>query len=532
MSGGHSADKRYDEFMRVIAHELLTGIIKDRSTLMRRKRDLAGSTGIKCIPGNHEILAYLSAQGVVSGDVVDLLRIKPSRSASGVAVVAVMTPPFPCPHGRCIYCPGGITSGTPQSYTGHEPAAMRGAEYGFDGYTQVRARLDQTMAIGHPTDKVDLIIMGGTFPARPPEFQKGFVKSCLDAMNLCGSGSLEEAIALNERAPSRCIGLTIETRPDWCRKGHVDLMLSYGTTRVELGVQTLNQSTIDLVKRAHTIDDVIEATRILKDSGLKVGYHLMPGLPGESPQSDFETFKKVFEDERFRPDLLKIYPTLVIEGTELYEMYRRGEYTPYSTEECVDLISRIKGITPKWVRISRVQRDIPAQYISAGCKKSDLRNLVHARMKEMGMACMCIRCREVGRISAARSQEEPSLQIQEYTASGGREVFISVEDQNALYGFLRLRFPSSDAYRPEIRDGDAAIVREIRVLGHAVPLGKRLDGRYQHTGIGRTLMEKAESVAEDRGASRILVTSGVGVREYFRSLGYTLHGPYMEKHLR
>ena len=520
-------EERLGEFMRKISEEMASGAIPDRESLSKRKRSLAKELCLDRIPGNPEIIQAISGSGALDESALELLWLKPSRSASGVAVVAVMTPPSPCPHGRCIYCPGGTSVGTPQSYTGHEPAAMRGGEYGYDGHAQVVARLAQTKAIGHSIDKVDLIIMGGTFASRPPDIQGQFVQSCLDAMNGRRSASLDEAIASNERAPSRCIGLTIESRPDWSKETHVDLMLSYGTTRVELGVQTLDQATLDRVKRSHTVEDTVDATRILKDSGLKVGYHLMPGLPGATIGSDLATFKQVFDDERFKPDLLKVYPTLVIEGTELYEMYERGEYRPYSTEECVELLALVKRNVPKWVRISRIQRDIPVQYIAAGSKRSDLRNLVLSKLKDEGGNCNCIRCREVGRVAAVKG--EPELRVERYDSSGGEELFISVEDDGVLYGFARLRFPSPLAHRPEIAGRDVALIREIRVLGHSVPIGKRVDGRSQHTGLGMKLMNEAERLTVERGCKHILVMSGIGVREYFRRLGYNLNGPYMEK---
>lgn len=523
------SNERYDEFMLRIVDEIASGRIADRDALVKRKRELAKEVGLDRIPSNPDILKHVSGTDELDEGTLEILWLKPSRSASGVAVVAVMTSPSPCPHGRCIYCPGGTTVGTPQSYTGYEPAAMRGSEYGYDGFAQVRARLDQTKAIGHSTDKVDLIIMGGTFTSRPSEFQRGFVKSCLDAMNGPRPSSLDEAISLNERASSRCIGMTIESRPDWSKEPHVDLMLSYGTTRVELGVQTLNQETLDRVKRMHSVDDTIDATRILKDSGLKVGYHLMPGLPGEDIGSDYETFRRVFTSEEFKPDLLKIYPTLVIEGTPLYEMYARGDYRPYSTEECVELLAKVKEMVPKWVRISRIQRDIPVQHIAAGSKRSDLRNLVLSKLKTAGGRCACIRCREVGRAMGDRPLGEPDVRVEEYASSGGKEAFVSIEDDDALYGFVRLRFPSQKAHRPEIKGREVAIIREIRVLGHSVPLGKRVDGRSQHTGLGMRLMRTAEDIARDRECERILVMSGVGVREYFRKLNYYLDGPYMTR---
>jgi len=482
------------------------------------------------IPGNSEIIAALrpeEREGLIS-----LLRRKASRAISGVNVVAVMTEPHPCPHGRCAYCPGGPEAGSPQSYTGHEPAAMRGAQNKFDPGAQVRSRMEQLRAIGHTVDKIDLIIMGGTFPASPRVYQEWFVKGCLDAMNGAESGSLEEAKLLAESAEVRNVGVTVETRPDCLAQRDIDAMLGLGVTRVEVGVQNVYDDLYRLVDRGHTVQDVVDGTRRLKDSALKVCYHMMPGLPGSTPERDLEGFRKIFEDPYFKPDMLKIYPTLVVKGTKLYEWWRRGEYTPLTTDEAVELVARVKEMAPPWVRIMRVQRDIPVHQIEAGVDKSNLRQLAQEMLRECGSRCRCIRCREAGH--RAREGVEPeNLDIvhRVYEASGGTEDFISVEDpeNDVLVGFLRLRLPSGDAFRPEITV-DTGLVRELHVYGAMTPVGAP-GFEWQHRGWGEALMEEAERAATERGMKRMMVMSALGTKEYYRRLGYVKEGPYVSKRL-
>lgn len=371
--------------------------------------------------------------------------------------------------------------------------------------------------------------MGGTFLSFPEDYQEWFVKGIYDALNERISPTLEEAIKTNETSNHRCIGLTIETRPDYCREEHVDMMLRYGTTRVEIGVQTLDDSILKRVHRGHTVSDTAYAFRVAKDAGLKVVAHMMPGLPGSSLDKDMESFRALFEDERFRPDMLKIYPTLVIKGTLLYEMYRKGLYRGYSDEEAADLVARVLAMAPPWVRVMRVQRDIPAYRIESGPRAGDLRNLALRRLKAMGLKCMEIRCREVGFLRLGPQAEDFSLRTIRYSASMGTEFFISYEnDDGALAGYLRLRLPSEMAHRPEVRG--SAIVRELRVVGHPVPVGSTSSEGWQHRGIGRLLMEEAERLAkEELGVKKVVVISGVGVREYYKKLGYSYDGPYMSK---
>jgi elongator complex protein 3 len=380
--------------------------------------------------------------------------------------------------------------------------------------------------------------MGGTFPATPPDYQQWFIKRCLDAITFKNSASLEEAKANAETSTVRNVGITVETRPDWCKQPHVDAMLDMGVTRVELGVQNPNDEIYRLVNRAHTVSDVEEATRIAKDAGLKTVYHLMPGMPGSKPSKDSEAFKKVFTDPRFKPDMIKIYPCLVLEGTKAHEWFIEGEYRPYSTEEAVNLIADVKKIIPPWVRVMRVQRDIPARLIVAGVRKSNLRQLVQQKMAERGDACRCIRCREVGHLMTAANVkpdlDEVKVLTTVYEASEGREIFLSAEDteSNALVGYLRLRVPSKKAHRPEIKAKPAAIVRELHVYGPLVPVGAHSAKAWQHKGFGSILLGEAERVTrEDYGLEKLLVISALGTRRYYMRFGYERDGVYVSKTL-
>ncbi|RLI29877.1 tRNA uridine(34) 5-carboxymethylaminomethyl modification radical SAM/GNAT enzyme Elp3 [Candidatus Bathyarchaeota archaeon] len=525
------------EAYREIIEELLKKPNPSLSDLARAKLRVSAKYRLKRIPTNAELLKLLKPEE--EGRLLPLLRRKPTRTLSGVVVIAVMTRPWPCPKEEpCIYCPGGPSMGTPQSYTGHEPAALRGAQNDFDPYRQVMSRISQLKAIGHTVDKVQLIVMGGTFPASPPDYQEFFVKRCLDALNGVDSGSLEGAKLLAEKAPIRNVGITIETRPDWAKEKQVDEMLKLGATQVEIGVQNIYDDIYELVNRGHSVQDVVEATRILKDSGLKVCYHMMPGLPGSNPERDLEAFRRLFSDRDFRPDALKIYPTLVLEGTKLHEMWLRGEYTPYRTEEAVKLLAEVKAFVPVWVRIQRVQRDIPAKLIVDGVKAGNLRELVWREMGRRGLRCRCIRCREVGHMQARYgvepNPEDIDLVVRRYEASQGVEVFLSYEDtkQDILIGFLRLRIPSEQAHRPEIAGKNAALVRELHIYGEMVPVSSTSPRAWQHRGYGSLLLREAERIArEDYDARKILVMSGLGVKPYYYRHGYAKDGPYVSKSL-
>jgi elongator complex protein 3 len=455
-----------------------------------------------------------------------------TRTISGVTPVAVMTLPMKCP-GECIYCP--TYTAIPQSYTPESPAVLRAIECDFDAGKQVKIRLKALSEMGHPTDKVELIVMGGTFLAYPEDYQYQFIKDCLDALNGGESATLEESKRRNETARHRCTGLCIETRPDWCQQDEVNRMLEFGTTRVELGVQTLNDEIYRLVRRGHKVEDVVKATSLLKEHGFKVHYHWMPGLPGSTPEEDLELSRQLFSDTRFKPDGLKLYPTMVVEGTELEKWYRDGRYVPYSTETMINLTADIKSIVPRYVRISRVLRDIPAKFIVAGCKDS-LRGVVKQRMKQQGTECKCIRCREYGhRALGDREIGEPRMTRMDYQASGGREIFLSFEDGNeTLFGLLRLRIQS----RPvpglgQVGNGNFALIRELHVYGPEVPLNHQSQAAAQHKGLGKALLREAERIArEEFQARQMVVLSGVGAKEYYRSeFDYSPLGDYMVRSL-
>ncbi len=443
-----------------------------------------------------------------------------------------MTMPMPCP-GKCVYCP--TFANMPQSYTPESPAVLRGIECQFDAVKQICLRLNSMADMGHPTDKIELIIMGGTFLSTPKEYQYQFIKECFDALNGVVSGNLEEAKKLNETAAWRCVGLCIETRPDFCGEAEVKRMLEFGATRVEIGVQTLDDEIYRLVNRGHLVEDVIRATALTKKYGFKVHYHWMPGLPGSTPEHDLAMSRQLFDDPCFRPDGLKIYPTMVVAGTTLEKWYKEGHYQPYENNVLVDLVANIKAIVPKYVRISRVLRDIPVKFIVAGYKDS-LRGPVKKRMLEKGIECHCIRCREYGhRVANGLKIGEPALKRMDYSASGGTEIFLSFEDENeTLFGLLRLRIQSEVILLSGFESvSPTAIVRELHVYGPEVPLKNQNADAVQHKGLGKALLREAERIAhEEFKAPQMLVLSGVGAKEYYRSeFGYHPAGDYITKNL-
>jgi len=452
-----------------------------------------------------------------------------ARTISGVTPVAVMSQPMECP-GQCVYCP--TYQDAPQSYTPESPAVLRGKKCDYDAGKQTELRLKVLSEMGHPTDKVELIVMGGTFLAYPRDYQYRFIKDCYDALNGEESSTLEEAKRLNETAHHRCIGLCIETRPDWCGQEEIDRMLEFGTTRVELGVQILDDEIYRLVRRGHTVEDVVRATTLLKEQGFKVHYHWMPGLPGSTPEKDLELSARLFNDARFKPDGLKLYPTMVVEGTELYQ---DGRYQPYPPDTMINLLVEIKSLVPKYVRISRLLRDIPAKFITAGCKDS-LRGVIRQRMEQQAIECKCIRCREYGhRAQDGWEISEPRLVRMDYEASDGREVLLSFEDENeTLFGLLRMRIQSRPVVRLSQRvKGNLALIRELHIYGPEVPLSGQKEEAAQHKGLGKALLREAERIAASEFQAKLMVIlSGVGAKEYYRSeFGYSSQGDYMVKSL-
>ncbi|NPA22643.1 MAG: tRNA uridine(34) 5-carboxymethylaminomethyl modification radical SAM/GNAT enzyme Elp3 [Candidatus Micrarchaeota archaeon] len=498
------------EFIREVEKLLRQGLSVEQA-----KKQASIKYRLSRVPKNSEILPHLSE------DLQEKLFRKPTRTLSGVAPVAVMVRPQGSCRWRCRYCP--ISSIAPKSYTGYEPSALRARSVNYDPYEQVKARLLHYKIQHHRAQKLDIIIMGGTFLEMDPAYKQWFVKRIYDAVNEWDAPSLPEALTYNERAERRVVGLTIETRPDVY---NIPEMLSYGATKVELGVQHPDDKIYELVDRGHTVEDVIKATRELKNAGYKILYHIMLGLPGSNPKKDLEMIKSLFEDERFRPDMLKIYPTLVVPGAPLYEDYKKGLYTPYSDEEAAQIIAQAFEYIPHYVRIQRINRDIPGHKIEAGVKKSNIREIAQRLAQEKGITPQEIRANEAARKGLLSfNPEETEMFEMSYKASGGEEYFLSVEkeDKSVLYGFLRLRIPKEWSVE-ELQD--RAIIREIHVYGPEAPIGQK--GLIQHRGIGKRLIKRAEEIAQEKGLD-MAVISGVGVREYYRKLGYHKGHFYMLK---
>ena len=472
------------------------------------------------------------------------VRAKPVRTASGIAVVAVMCKPHRCPHiamtgNICVYCPGGPDSDfeySTQAYTGYEPTSMRAIRARYHPYEQARSRLDQLEILGHSVDKVEYIVMGGTFMALPEDYRDHFIRNLHDALTGHASTNVSEAVAFSEQSPVKCVGITIETRPDYCLKPHLSQMLSYGCTRLEIGVQSVYEDVARDTNRGHTVRAVCESFQLAKDCGFKVVAHMMPDLPNVGFERDLWQFKEYFENPDFRSDGLKIYPTLVIRGTGLYELWKTKRYKNYPPDQLIELLAKVMAMVPPWTRVYRVQRDIPMPLVTSGVEHGNLRELVLARMKDYGYECRDVRTREVG-IQDIHNKIRPDqveLIRRDYYANGGWETFLSYEDpqQDILIGLLRLRKCSEATFRPELRGQPCSIVRELHVYGSVVPMHSRDPGKFQHQGFGTLLMEEAERIARDEhGSNKLAVIAGVGTRYYYRKLGYELDGPYMSKSL-
>lgn len=657
--------------------ELLSAIQErtlDKAEVSRLKIILARKHPGVVPPADYDL--YLSAPDADQSGLKPLLRSKPMRTQSGVAVIAVMSKPGRCPHGTCTMCPGGVGSvfgDVPQSYTGHEPATLRGLRNGYDAYLQVFNRLEQYHCLGHSPQKAEVIVMGGTFLAYSAPYKEAFIGDIYRAMNdfsrlfyegagadrpsveplrkkspadkgvapfgemsaignanagekpvgpapedkrlnghqrfnmaafkeffelpgeigaaervasvhakvralkAANADSLEAAQLNNETAAIRCIGLTIETKPDWGFAEHGREMLRYGATRVELGLQSVYDDALARLNRGHSAGDNIRSVQELKDLGFKINAHIMPGLPGVDSARDAAGLRAFFEDPGYRPDMVKVYPCMVMPGTALEADFKAGAYIPLSTQEAAERIAHFKRHIPPYCRVMRIQRDIPTKYATAGLDKNNLRQLVDDICKRKRIVCQCIRCREIGR----RSHGEVRYEVLEFAASEGKELFFQalatllvteglgpvgnlprvarppaeanphratvataadpahihrVAEEGAgenfsngqgdrLVGFLRLRYPSQSLV-PEITP-TTAMVRELHVYGAAEPLGA--PGQVQHRGIGKTLLNMAEERARQDGKDRMVVISGVGVREYYRQLGYAREGAYMVK---
>jgi len=561
-----------------------------KQLLAKKKLQLCKKYKRREIPTDIEV--YLNTPKQQVAGVRVFLQTKPTRTGSGVAIVATMSKPGVCPHGSCTYCPGGLNSyygDVPKSYTGKEPSTMRGIRNDYDPYRIIFNRLEQYIVLGQNPDKVDQIIMGGTFPAFPKQYQEEYVRLSFKAYNDFSrlffprgkfdleafkqffelpspvgnperearitkkilalkdkqAHALEEEEVLNEQVAIRCIGLTIETKPDWGFASHGLEFLKLGCTRVELGIQTVYDEILKCTNRGHNLEDSKRSIADLRDLGFKLNFHMMPGLPdidGKriSKEKDIENLKEIFSNPDYMPDALKIYPCMVLKGTPLYELWKRGKYTPINREQAADIIVEGKKYIPEWCRVMRIQRDIPTYRTEAGVDKTNLRQYVAELQKERNVQCKCIRCREPrSKDFTEFNIENVSIKKTIYTASGGTEIFLQAVDKehDMLLAFSRIRGPFKP-FRPEITKNSAGI-RELHVYGSAVPigtsdsgLGASNSGKVQHLGLGKKLMAESEKIArEEFNIKKLLVISGIGVREYYRTIGYKNDGVYVSKKL-
>ena len=459
------------------------------------------------------------------------IRMKPVRTLSGVTVVTVLTKPYPCP-GKCIFCPTDVRM--PKSYLPDEPGAMRGLQHAFDPYDQVSSRLDALRAVGHPTDKIELLILGGTWSAYRRDYQEWFVRRCFDALNGVDAATLAEAQILNEVAEHRNVGLAVETRPDHVDQDELAWLRDLGVTKVQLGAQSLDDRILELNQRGHTVADTRQAVDLLRSAGFKIVLHWMPNLLGATPESDQQDFTRLWDD--LCPDELKIYPNQLLAKAELYQYWLRGEFQPYTTETLVDLIASIKTTIPRYCRVNRVIRDIPSTHVVEGNRRTSLRQDVADEMARRGTHCQCIRCREVR--SVPLTIDDLALEDLVYLAGAFEEHFLSfVTPDDRLAGFLRLSLPGMgkpDQVSPETGLVDlagAAIIREVHVYGQSLEVGTHQGGMAQHTGLGTQLIEGAVTITKQRGFRRLAVISAVGTREYYINRGFQRGERYLFKDL-
>jgi len=509
-----------------IIKNLISEKAEKRKDLERIKKNVAKKYGLP-FPTNMDLLQAYHKKKIKDEKILALLRTRPVRSLSGVVNISVLTKPFNCP-GKCIYCPS--EKNMPKSYLKNEPAVMRAVLNKYHPLKQIQMRIRALEKTGHPTEKIELRIVGGTWSFYPKKYQHWFIKKCFDSCNNSTSKTLKEAQRKNRKSKHRIVCLSVETRPDFITKEEIKRLRSYGVTMVELGIQSTLNEILNFTQRGHTKKETIKATELLKNAGFKICYQVMLNLPGGDLESDKKTFLEIFRNPSYRPDFLKIYPCLVIENTPLYSLWKRGKHQIFSDSDLVELITDIKkNIIPSYVRIQRLFRDIPVQNISAGCKISNLREVIKKKEKEEGWKCKCIRCREVK--ENYNPKEKIFLYRKNYNASGGKEVFLSLENKkrNKLYAFLRLRVTEKTTL-PVLKD--STIIREIKTYGQHVLVGEKSSYSPQHQGFGKKLIKEAEKITKKEfNVNKVAVISGVGVRDYWRKLGYKLKNTYMLKEL-
>jgi elongator complex protein 3 len=503
---------------------------------VRAGRKVADAVRLHPLPhggyvGKHMLVAVYrllteSGEWPLDGDLLEHIRMKPVRTLSGVTTVTVLTKPYPCP-GKCIFCPTDVRM--PKSYLPDEPGARRGLEHAFDPFSQVQSRLEALNAVGHPLDKVELLILGGCWSSYRRDYQEWFVRRCFDALNGVELPALKQAQAYNETAPSRNVGLVVETRPDHITVEQLAWLRRLGVTKVQLGVQSLDDHILELNQRGHTVADSRRAVDLLRAAGFKIVLHWMPNLLGATPASDRLDFVRLWDG--FCPDELKIYPNQLLENTELYQVWQRGEYRPYSTAELVQLIADVKTIIPRYCRVNRVIRDIPSNYVVDGNRRTSLRQDIQNELKRRGVACQCVRCREV----RDHKVDLQSLELNdlEYSAGGAQEHFLSyVTPDDRLAGFLRLSLPGPNSPVTDLSDLDAAaIIREVHIYGQSLPVGAEEQGAAQHIGLGSRLIQYAQDLALSQGYKRLAVISAIGTQRYYQRLGFQHGELYMLKEL-
>ena len=488
--------------------------------------------------GKHVLVAaynQMVERGEMRADVrlLERIRLKPVRTLSGVTTVTVLTKPYPCP-GKCIFCPTDVRM--PKSYLPDEPGAMRGLEHDFDPYDQVRSRLEALEAVGHPTDKIELLILGGTWSSYRRDYQEWFVKRCFEAMNETNEDipegedqKLLDTQTVNETASHRNVGLVIETRPDEITPDEIRWLRYLGVTKVQMGAQSLDDRILEINKRGHDVETTRRATALLRAAGFKIVLHWMPNLLGATLESDRVDFACLWDG--FCPDEIKIYPNQLLANAELYEYWQRGEFHPYTTQELIDLIADVKPGIPRYCRVNRVIRDIPSTNVVEGNRRTSLRQDVHRELKRRGTRCQCVRCREVRkqRVNA----EKVELHDLVYLAAVAEEHFISFDTpDDKLAGFIRLSLPSQESPETGLEDlSGAALIREVHVYGQSLPVGAEKEGAAQHSGLGTQLLETAEEIARKQGYTKIAVISAVGTREYYLDRGFERGTLYLVKSL-
>lgn len=527
--------------------ELCKDVPVDGQDLEKRKHEFSKREKVGTII-NRELLA-VSVGKPMPAALEKILQKRSVRTISGVSPIGILTKPYPCP-GKCVYCP--TEDRMPKSYMSNQPAAARAVRNNFHPYDQVKNRIIALQESGHPTSKLEVIVMGGTWSFLPHKYQSWYIKKCFDAANGDDRNhpkakTLAEAQKINETANCRIIGLTLETRPDFITERELIRMRKYGCTRVEIGVQTLDDEVQKLTKRGHMKKHVVRAMQLMKDYGFKICWHLMPGLPGSNPEKDLAWMEEVFTDTECRPDFIKIYPCVVLETAELKEWWKDGRYVPYHDDDIVKILIQWMVMVPEYVRIMRLMRDIPVTNILDGAKFSNLRQILtdqpkklkeivgeefyeKHKMAETGWQCRDIRTREVG--FAKEIPGEPGLVRRDYEANGGTEVFLSFEDpkQEHLFALLRLRKPTDREYATMTKAlKGAALIREVHSYGTEISIGD-VAGIAQHRGLGKALIAEAERIAkEEWGCKKITVIAGVGTKQYYAKWGYEDCQTYMTK---